>query len=158
MASHPNGVRRLPAHGNAHQRTSRTIDLSGAGPWFWSVQAIDGAFEGSLFASEQVIGQVGVAESAAPVANGLWSGGPNPFSRSTTIRFSLKERAPVSVDIFDVAGRRVRSLVDETLDAGSFSRDWDGTNGDGAVVSSGPYFVRMKSGAFSKSYRVSATR
>lgn len=101
---------------------------------------------------------LGVAESAAPVANELWSGGPNPFSGSTTIRFSLKERAPVSVDIYDVTGRRVRSLVHETLDAGSFSRDWDGTNGSGGLVSPGPYFVRMKTGAFSKSYRFSFTK
>jgi hypothetical protein len=110
------------------------------------VQAIDAAYEGSFFATEQAIAQSGVAESAAPAANALWSAGPNPFSGAASIGFSVMARSPVSVTIVDPAGRLVRRLVDEELDAGFFNRAWDGRDDAGVARASGLYFARLRAG------------
>jgi hypothetical protein len=152
------GVRSIPALGNAMQNLSWEIELPGLGPYYWSVQSIDGAYAGSAFAPEQSTAQSGVEPSTAWLANALWSGGPNPFSSATTIRFSQVARGLVTLDVYDVAGRCVRQLVNEELDAGRFTREWDGRDDAERPVSSGLYFVRMKTRDFSRSYRVSVVR
>jgi hypothetical protein len=64
---------------------------------------------------------------------------PNPFHFSTSIRFELTESSPVSVAIFDMQGRKVRTLVDGYLGAGIMTLSWDGTNETGNKVQSGIY-------------------
>jgi hypothetical protein len=75
---------------------------------------------------------------------------PNPFNPSTTFRFGMREKAHVSIKIYDVAGRLVRVLVDDVRDAGPHSVQWRGRNDRGSLVSSGIYFARMESGDFRK--------
>jgi hypothetical protein len=152
------GVRTVPALGNAMLNTSWEIELPDEGVYYWSVQSIDGSYAGSPFAPEQATGQSGVNPETAPPSNALWSGGPNPFSRATTIRFSQAARGPVTIGIHDVAGRRVRRLVDEEVESGRFMREWDGKDDAQRPVPSGVYFVRMKSGSFSRSYRLTVVR
>lgn len=67
---------------------------------------------------------------------------PNPFNPSTRIGFELAQRERVSLVVYDTAGRRVRTLLDGPLDAGSHWVDWDGRSEDGSGVASGTYFVR----------------
>ncbi len=74
---------------------------------------------------------------------------PNPFNPTTTIRFDMKERGLVTVKIYDVAGRLVRTLANEVRDAGAYSAVWDGRNERGAAVASGIYFYRMETEGFS---------
>src|SRR5207247_7282514 len=69
---------------------------------------------------------------------------PNPFSRSSLIRFSLPKPGPVQLGIYDVAGRKVRALVDGAMGAGQYQRMWDGRNDAGSLVSSGVYFYRLE--------------
>jgi len=64
---------------------------------------------------------------------------PNPATRSASVRFSVSREAPVSVDIFDVLGRHVRSLSTGTRSAGEHEVRWDLRGGDGTRVSSGVY-------------------
>ena len=71
---------------------------------------------------------------------------PNPFSGSTTIELLLPRSAPVSLEVYDVAGRRVRTLVSGTLGPGRHTIVWDGMNSSGAEVSPGIYFTRLVSG------------
>jgi flagellar hook assembly protein FlgD len=73
-------------------------------------------------------------------------GVPNPFNPSTTIRFSLPERAEASLAVFDITGRLVRTLAAETLPAGRQTQVWDGRDDRGARVSSGVYLVRLQAG------------
>jgi hypothetical protein len=74
---------------------------------------------------------------------------PNPFNPSTTIRFGLKEESPVMLKIFDVSGRLVRTMVNETRPPGDYTAVWDGRNEGGRTVSSGVYFYILKT----KNYR-----
>jgi flagellar hook assembly protein FlgD len=71
---------------------------------------------------------------------------PNPFSGSTTIQLLLPRTSPVSLEIYDVAGRRVRTLVSGTLGPGRHTIAWDGLNSAGSEVSQGIYFLRLISG------------
>jgi hypothetical protein len=73
----------------------------------------------------------------------LYQNAPNPFNPSTVIRYSLEARRHVRIDIFDVSGRVVRTLVDEARPAGNQTVEWDGTNANGHSVASGMYFYRM---------------
>jgi uncharacterized delta-60 repeat protein len=71
---------------------------------------------------------------------------PNPFNPSTKIEFTLAKSGLVTLEIYDVLGRRVRTLVSEELSAGYKSVIWDGKNEDGNEVASGVYFYQLKVG------------
>lgn len=73
---------------------------------------------------------------------------PNPFNPSTNIRFSLKNSQPVNLTIYDVLGRRVATLVNEKLTAGTHVVKWNGRNFHGITVASGVYVYRLKTPDF----------
>ena len=74
---------------------------------------------------------------------------PNPFNPSTTIRFSLPLDKKVSVKVYDIAGRLVRTLVnDRLLSQGAHEVTWDGTNDAGVSVASGTYLYALEYGNF----------
>jgi len=85
-----------------------------------------------------------------PVAvNSLEQNYPNPFNPQTTIAFSMKDRARVKIDVYNVTGQLVKTLLDETRAAGSYTDvRWDGTNGANQPVSSGVYFYKLVAGSF----------
>jgi photosystem II stability/assembly factor-like uncharacterized protein len=69
---------------------------------------------------------------------------PNPFTEATTIRLSLPKAGDISLDIYDVAGRRVRSLEAGRVAAGSHEIIWDGRSDAGLPAASGIYYVRLE--------------
>jgi hypothetical protein len=70
---------------------------------------------------------------------------PNPFNPSTTVRFTLPGKMPVTAEVWSVTGARVRVLADESMfEAGANALVWDGKSDGGAPVASGVYFVRVK--------------
>ena len=73
---------------------------------------------------------------------------PNPFNPRTEVVFTLERPSKVSVTIFDLRGRHVRSLLTEPRPAGRHSVVWEGTDDRGASVASGVYFVRMDAGSY----------
>jgi len=78
---------------------------------------------------------------------------PNPFNPSTTISLSLPQASAWNVDIFNIAGQRVRSFSGNNA-AGIVDIIWDGTDAKGSTVSSGIYFYRATAGEFSKTRRM----
>jgi hypothetical protein len=70
---------------------------------------------------------------------------PNPFRPSTVVRFDLAAagETPVRLEIFDVEGRRVRTLLDAKLPPGEFEARWDGRGDRGEAVAAGVYFYRL---------------
>ena len=74
---------------------------------------------------------------------------PNPFNPTTSIRFELPRDKAVSLQIFDVSGRLVKTLVDnQHLSEGVHEMQWDGTNNAGSSVASGTYMYRLQFGNF----------
>jgi hypothetical protein len=79
---------------------------------------------------------------------------PNPFNARTEIRFTLSSKSNVSLDIFDLLGRRVKTLVSGSYDAGIYSAIWDGTDNIGQQVSSGVYFYNLKANDQNQSHKM----
>jgi hypothetical protein len=79
---------------------------------------------------------------------------PNPFNPSTTIRFDLVEQVHVKLHIFDVSGRRVKTLLDRIVPGGRRSVVWNGRNDQGELVSSGVYFYRIDTGGWTKTRKL----
>ncbi|MBW6516771.1 MAG: T9SS type A sorting domain-containing protein [Candidatus Cloacimonetes bacterium] len=71
---------------------------------------------------------------------------PNPFNPETRINFSLAEEQNVVIDIYNVKGQKVKSLLKSNLSSGDHSVVWQGDDDTGRVVGSGIYFVLMKAG------------
>jgi hypothetical protein len=69
---------------------------------------------------------------------------PNPFAVSTTIRYALPSEGDVALAIYNLAGRKVRTLVEGRRPAGEAAEHWDGRNGQGDSVSSGIYLCRLE--------------
>ena len=69
---------------------------------------------------------------------------PNPFNPRTSIRFRLGEDGPVQVRVYDVRGREVVKLVDESLPAGEHDVIWEGRDAAGRRVADGPYVVELR--------------
>jgi hypothetical protein len=74
---------------------------------------------------------------------------PNPFNPVTNFQFTLSKSGHVKIDIFNIVGQRVRTLVDKDMKPGVYVADWDGKDENGYSVSSGIYFYRMQAGEFS---------
>jgi len=73
----------------------------------------------------------------------LGGGHPNPFRSETEISFSLPEESQVSLTIYHVSGKQIRTLVDNVVPAGHHFVSWDGRDDAGADVATGIYFCRM---------------
>lgn len=69
---------------------------------------------------------------------------PNPFSLQTAIRYAIPAKSNVSLEIFDVTGRLVRTLLSGTKSSGEYSLIWDGKDSQGARVKNGIYFCNLK--------------
>ena len=93
---------------------------------------------------------------ADPVAvNRLEQNYPNPFNPATTIAFSIKQAGQVRIDIYNVAGERVRTLVDERRSAGSYTDvRWDGMNDVNQPVASGVYWYRLVAGSYTEARKM----
>lgn len=86
------------------------------------------------------------AGAEIPTAFALRGNEPNPFTGTTAVKFDLPEAVRVKIEIFDVNGRLVRTLVNRTLDARHHSIPWDGTDDRGRAVEPGVYYYRIQAG------------
>ncbi|MBD3401534.1 T9SS type A sorting domain-containing protein [candidate division GN15 bacterium] len=78
----------------------------------------------------------------------LYQNYPNPFNLSTTIAFELERRAEIDLAVYNVLGRRVRTLARQLYPAGGHEVTWDGRTEHGLEAASGVYFVRLMAGPY----------
>jgi hypothetical protein len=112
----------------------------------------------SLTARDAGNGDVDVASSvdkalpAVPAVTMLAPAFPNPFRGETNVEFSLAKPGPVTITVFAVDGRRVRTIADGRWEAGVYRLKWDGHDDEGHAASAGVYFLQMAtpSGRFTK--------
>ncbi|HVO76735.1 MAG TPA: right-handed parallel beta-helix repeat-containing protein [Candidatus Bathyarchaeia archaeon] len=84
-----------------------------------------------------------------PKASALMQNFPNPFNPVTTLTFDVAQPGSVTIQVFDVSGRLVATLLNgERLGIGRHHVDWNGINANGSLVPSGIYFYRMKTAGF----------
>jgi len=84
-----------------------------------------------------------------PAAFDLAQNFPNPFNPETVIRYSLPEAATVTLEIYNMLGQKVRTLVDHTQQAADFySLNWNGRDDNGKALASGMYLYRLTAGSY----------
>ncbi len=84
----------------------------------------------------------------------LYTAYPNPFNPSTIISFDLAEKSGVSLEIFDITGRKICTLVNEIKEAGTYQVIWNGQDDYGKKVASGLYVYRIEAGNFIQSKKL----
>ena len=125
----------------------------------WNIWATDGA---SNIWSANGPFELTINAEGLSIANGnlipdnfaLHNNYPNPFNPSTRIRYDIPEDGIVSLTIYDLAGRKVRELVNKSQNAGYHLAVWDGTNDFGQSLSTGVYIYQIRSGSFVQSKKM----
>jgi hypothetical protein len=86
--------------------------------------------------------------ASLPKAFSLSQNYPNPFNPVTVIAYELPKAGHVTLEVINVIGQKVKTLVDKYQGIGSYSTLWNSTNYNGDSVANGIYFYRIKSGDF----------
>lgn len=97
-----------------------------------------------------------VPDAPSPLA--LHGAAPNPFNPRTTLRFSLDQERPMRLWISDLAGRRVRGLIDGVRPAGEHAEIWDGCDEAGRAVGSGTYLGVLEAAGERRARRLTLVR
>ena len=92
--------------------------------------------------------ELSVEQEIIPEEFALNQNYPNPFNPSTQIRYALAENSKVIITIYNMLGSKVRTLVNETQDAGFRNVLWNATNDNGSSVSAGMYIYTIQAGTF----------
>ena len=93
-------------------------------------------------------------DQIAPVVTALKGNYPNPFNPTTTISYSVKTAGPVQLDIYNILGQKVKTLVNDNVPAGNHSVTWNGKDANNRNVASGIYFYRMKAGKYTSTKKM----
>ena len=122
------------AEGDVIRLRFRLFADSGVPAWGW-------AFDNINVTTDYV---AAAGDLPAPMA--LGQNYPNPFNPMTTIAFTLDRSGPVKLQVFDVQGHLVRTLVNEIRTAGPYRVDWDGKDNAGRTAAAGLYMYRLAAG------------
>jgi hypothetical protein len=90
----------------------------------------------------------GVETEIMPEVTSLGNNYPNPFNPETNIEFSLAEAGPVTLDIYNIKGQKIKTLANGDYDKGTHVLYWNGRDESGAAAASGIYFYMMQSGRY----------
>ena len=86
--------------------------------------------------------------TVVPVAAELGQNYPNPFNPETNIAYNIQQAGDVTIEVFNVKGQLVKTLVNSYQEAGNHTATWNGKDVNNSSVSSGVYFYKMESGKF----------
>jgi hypothetical protein len=104
-----------------------------------SERTVDLEYTGSLDVDDS-------KEPGMPTVAAIGQNYPNPFNLETVIEYSVPTRTVATIEIFNLMGQRVRTLLNESKAAGSYRIKWNGSDDAGRVVSTGMYLYRFKAG------------
>lgn len=93
-------------------------------------------------------------DNVNPVVTGLGANYPNPFNPNTTLSYSIKERGHVKIDIYNLLGQKVKTLVNGVMTAGAHTVSWNGMDDNRRPVASGVYFYKMQSGTYTNTRKM----
>ena len=123
----------------------------------WKVASGDLATEAG-YNMEFWDGVSAAGDQELPAVTAITGAAPNPFNPSTCISFALPEAGPCRVMLLDVAGKKVRTLVQERLEAGRHSVTWDGRNDAGRPMASGVYVVSLEASGRSDRLKITLVK
>jgi len=119
----------------------------------WTVYASDGQAETEASNGPRALHidagyALGINDDLLPGVFALHQNYPNPFNPVTTIRFDVPKESHVQMDVYNILGQRIRTLVNGTMQPGFHSVSWNGTNDMGKPLASGMYIYRIHSSEF----------
>ncbi|NQV19102.1 MAG: T9SS type A sorting domain-containing protein [Armatimonadetes bacterium] len=88
------------------------------------------------------------------LATELGANYPNPFNPTTTISFTLKEATEVKIDVYNITGQYVKTLINKHLEADNHNIVWNGNDNEGKSVSSGVYYYKMQAGRYTSTKKM----
>ena len=125
----------------------------------WYVAPYRGKIDNVKVYNYAATGITGVGnQTQAPLEFSLAQNYPNPFNPTTEIEFVLPKYQQVSLVVYDLLGRKVKTLVNDARHAGEHRVTWNGTNELGTSVASGVYVYRLASGSMSKVHKMMLLR
>ncbi|MDO9576941.1 MAG: C25 family cysteine peptidase [Candidatus Cloacimonadales bacterium] len=126
------------------------------GVYSYNVRAVYSGGYQSVLSADAVINhvQTNVGENLIPQVTCLLGNYPNPFNPTTEISFALKAAGRVDMEIFNLRGQKVRTLVSSELEAGYHKAIWDGKDDADKAVTSGIYFYKMHSENYSSTMKM----
>jgi hypothetical protein len=133
--------------------TSYTVyGLKSNTTYYWRVNSENktGASSWSIPWFFRVINPSGINDITIPLEYKLHRNYPNPFNPSTVIGYELPVMTKVNLSIYNTLGQKIRTLLDNEQQAGTYSITWDAKDDNGKKVSSGIYHYRMFTGKFSE--------
>ncbi|KUG25997.1 hypothetical protein ASZ90_004177 [hydrocarbon metagenome] len=112
-----------------------------------------GRFQGTIYCDALTIKKANTVtdvegDQFLPTDYSLFQNYPNPFNPSTVISYALPEHSVVTIKIYDMLGREVKSLINEEKNAGVHNITWNAENNYGSKVASGTYIYTIKAGKF----------
>jgi hypothetical protein len=123
--------------------TSMVVTGAPAGSWWWRVRAADPEGHARFSRARAVTFEQATAAPAGSVFSAWSAPWPNPTAGTSQLRLRLVEAVSARIEVFDVSGRRVRTLVaDARWPRGERLLQWDGSDDNGRPAASGAYFVR----------------
>ncbi|MCI0706995.1 MAG: T9SS type A sorting domain-containing protein [Ignavibacteriae bacterium] len=136
------------------QSTSHALSgLTSNTTYYWRVRAVNSAGTGQFSGAYSFS-----TEGDVPATYVLAQNFPNPFNPGTTISYGIPQPGHVKLQVFDMLGRVVTTLVDAQQPAGTYDVVWDGRNRDSVPVATGMYFYRLESGSHSEVKRLVVLR
>ena len=93
-------------------------------------------------------------DSEIPQTTKLYGNYPNPFNPETSISFGLAEKSNVKIEIYNILGQKVKTLINNKLDAGNHSVKWTGLDSSNHKVASGVYFYKLKTNNYSNTKKM----
>ncbi|HRX52498.1 MAG TPA: FlgD immunoglobulin-like domain containing protein [Candidatus Krumholzibacteria bacterium] len=133
--------------------------------WDSEVRSTETGYELWLSCASRGLGVLSVttdqtsAAGAAPARPAHLDAFPNPFNPSVTLSFAMERAGAADLDVFDLHGRRVRTLLrGAPLAAGRVELTWDGRDGDGRALPSGVYMARLRTDGAASSRRLVLAR
>lgn len=144
----------IPASGilppDQRQRFTMVLDATGVSPGTYDFHLLLDAIHPDVTGTMRIPGRVVVLpptdvrnEGTLPSAFGLCQNYPNPFNPSTRIEYNIPTRSQVVLQVFDVLGRSVKTLVNEMKEPGKYSIEFEGEG-----MASGVYLYTLRSGSF----------
>jgi len=139
--------------------------LPNAKRYFWTVTAQDNAGlttanldTFSFFKSTLSTGIEDIHSLTTPTTYDLHQNYPNPFNPKTVIKYQLPKLSRVKIELYNLLGQKIRTLVDEEKPAGYYQVQWDGRDYTGKSVSSGVYILKLETEGFIKDRKLMLIR
>jgi len=112
-----------------------------SGKYAYRLKQID--YDGSFEYSKEI-----EVDLFSPLIYSLEQNYPNPFNPTTTIKFSIAEQAGVTLRVYNILGKEIKTLIEKELTSGEYIIQWNGKDANDVILPSGVYFIEMTTGSY----------